>query len=952
MPHNFTCLDVTQCLLNKTILNVAAKYIDSDISGCLGSFLALGTKASMWCGKHLKMTLLSIQESQEEEHCTLFFQLLLDFFSFSAASFSALARYPVSEDKELIVIVERFILEQLNLAKDSISEVKRTHSFGSEVLKVVQVVLDAVVRLCRVYSQAVNWELCDSRTERSDIDCEEANSTKHVINIIKCIIEKMCELGILAANDGGNLVTILNLSWKGVVTLLQLGKGALAVKVNVPDIILTLISLANESLRCAAEAWSSRTETITAAEAKRTFLPVKFYLINAVRISSQYPCQAYLVYREIILCVLMISTLGISLSIEKHLKTASEVLAELLEPTYFHLLNALLNSAQVKQELKFQILDWLFIDEHNSNSSVGDPSTIYWTASMDTIFTISCEAMPGARILLLSRVALFLNILKSSRDLEEDVRLGIARKLGWLLDVLVDEEVYSSVLVLQVPILYGSGQTLELVWQPMFSTLILSLKTFMIVVSPSPMWSEFEFFLLQNFFHPHFLCWEIVMELWCFMVRHAEIEMVVGIIDKLCSLLKSVASIQPVLAPSYPLRKMARSICKILSSGTESIVDQVYSSIVGDDRSQLSLVMHIALLMEGFPLNLLSDSMKSIATRRIMTDYFGFIDSFDDKTLQACSSGVFGLPVFALSAALQSIEVKTSDIDTKTLRFLVAIIQKYRSSMDNQMKDHCRKLLSETLGIVSNMKHLYASDAMEEVILELQNLFISGQAASDTQLYECKPDLASFLAGLAYMKIVESDKNAKSSAVWELYRMLLSERHWAFVHLAITAFGYFSGRTSCDQLWRFVPQNAALSFDLESGDEANEERFTSEFKAFLDKEMTLTVTPSSEQLGLHLKEGLMLKEMVLKISKVDTEAVGCEIMKIDNEKQANKRRKLPDGISKGMEMLQHGLKVMGDGISEWQQNNFDQKELHNKFLAHYSSLKDVIDHLVGLAGSG
>lgn len=297
-------------------------------------------------------------------------------------------------------------------------------------------------------------------------------------------------------------------------------------------------------------------------------------------------------------------------------------------------------------------------------------------------------------------------------------------------------------------------------------------------------------------------------------------------------------------------------------------------------------------------------------------------------------------------------EVKTSDIDTKTLRFLVAIIQKYRSSMDNLMKDHCRKLLSETLGIVSNMKHLYASDAMEEVILELQNLFISGQAASDTQLYECKPDLASFLAGLAYMKIVESDKNAKSSAVWELYRMLLSERHWAFVHLAITAFGYFSERTSCDQLWRFVPQNAALSFDLESGDEANEERFTSEFKAFLDKEMTLTVTPSSEQLGLHLKEGLMLKEMVLKMSKVDTEAVECEIMKIDNEKQAYKRRKLPDGISKGMEMLQHGLKVMGDGISEWQQNNFDQKELHNKFLAHYSSLKDVIDHLVGLTGSG
>ena len=306
-------------------------------------------------------------------------------------------------------------------------------------------------------------------------------------------------------------------------------------------------------------------------------------------------------------------------------------------------------------------------------------------------------------------------------------------------------------------------------------------------------------------------------------------------------------------------------------------------------------------------------------------------------------------------------EVEISDIEMKTLKFLVAIIRKYRSSMDNVMKDHCRKLLSETLGIVSNMKHLYASEAMEEVISELQNLFISGKAAaSDTKLYECKPDLASFLAGLGHMEIVESDKNAKTSALWELYHMLLSERHWAFVHLAISAFGNFSQRTSCNHLWRFVPQNAALSFDLETGDEANEERFTSEFKAFLDKEITVTVIPTSEQLGLHLKEGLMLKEMAvaaLKISKVDKEAMECEreseseIMKIENEKQTHKRRKLPDGINKGMEMLQHGLKVMDDGISEWQKNELKTKEFHSKFLAHYSSLKDVIDYLAGLAGS-
>jgi hypothetical protein len=294
------------------------------------------------------------------------------------------------------------------------------------------------------------------------------------------------------------------------------------------------------------------------------------------------------------------------------------------------------------------------------------------------------------------------------------------------------------------------------------------------------------------------------------------------------------------------------------------------------------------------------------------------------------------------------------EIDAKTLKFLVTISHNYRNSMDQLTKEHYRKLLSETLGIISSMKHLYAADEMEEVILELENLFISGPTASDTQLYQCKPNLALFMAGLGHMEITESDKSAKCCAVWELYHMLLREQHWALIHLAITAFGYFAARTSCNQLWRFVPQTAALSFDLVSGNEANVERFMSELKAFLEKEMAiLTITPSSDQLGLLAREGLMLKQTVRKISEIDVEAVGvgCQSMEIDEENPSNKKRKLPDGISEGVELLQSGLKVIGDGLSRWQQNH-DANELHDKFLTHISHLEDAIAQLVGLAGSG
>ncbi|CAL5337308.1 unnamed protein product [Camellia sinensis] len=952
--EDFTCLDISQCMLNKTILHVAAKYLELDISGCLRHFISLGIKASIWCGKHLKMTLMSTEESQEE-HCNLFFQLLVDLLRYTAASFSALARYPVLDDKELMVTVEKFTFELLNLTNSSISEIKRIHEFGSEVLKVGQQVLDAVIRLCRVYSNAVNWDFLDARTEKdkNGSDCEEADKANHVISIAKCTVKQLCELGVLAANDGGSLVSMLNLSWKGVVTLLQLGKGALAIKLDVANIILTLISLANESLRCAAETWSSLlTETVSVQEAKRIFLPVKFYLINAVRISSQYPCQAFSAFKDITLCVLMTSTFRILLSKEELLKSASEVLADLLEPASFHLLNSLLNSAQLKQEDKFQILDWLFHDEDDSNFIPGDPSNIHRTSKMDAIFSISSDNMHGEKVLLLGRIALFLNLLKIAPDLEDDVRLGITRKLGWLLNILADEDVYSWCLILQIPILCGSGKTPELAYQPMFFSILHALKTFMIVVSSSLAWREMETFLLENFFHPHFLCWEIVMDLWCFMVRHAEVEMVNAIIDKLCLLLRSVASSESVLIPGSALRKIARSICMLLTYVSQSTVDQVYSEIVGSNRSQSSSILFVALLMEGFPLNLLSDRMKSIATKRILIEYFEFMESFDDVSIRGCGSGVFGAPVFALSASLRSLQDSISDIDMKTLRFLVVVIRSYGNTVDNVMKGHYRKLLSETLGIISNVKHLYASDGMEEVILELRNLFISGPVVSDTQLYQCKPSLATFMAGLGHIELGENDNSTKSSAVWELYHILFREQHWAFVHLAITAFGYFAARTSCVQLWRFVPQNAALSFDLESGNEANEERFMSELKTFLEKEMALlTVIPSTDQLQLLVKEGLKLKEMIRKCQTIDLGVIENETMEIDVENQANKRRKLPDGINQGVELLQSGLKIICDALPHLQQNHFDCSELHDKFLIHFSHLEDEIGHLVGLAGT-
>lgn len=271
--------------------------------------------------------------------------------------------------------------------------------------------------------------------------------------------------------------------------------------------------------------------------------------------------------------------------------------------------------------------------------------------------------------------------------------------------------------------------------------------------------------------------------------------------------------------------------------------------------------------------------------------------------------------------------------------------------MDKVTKDHYLTILGEILGIIPSLKHLYTSNGFEEAILEIEYIFVSGMAASEG-LFKCKPHLAHFMAGLFHMEISESDDDMKSRAVWELYHILLKERHWAFIHLALTAFGYFAARTKCNQLWRFVPQDAALSYDIVSGVESNEDRFMMEFKTFLEKEMALlSVATTPEQLELLGREGLGLKEMVHKISNIAEEEDGCEIMEVDDKKCSNKKRKLLDGISKGVELLKSGLKIIGDDLSQWHHNQFENNELHIKFLNQFSQLEDVITHFEGLARS-
>ncbi|XP_010457522.1 PREDICTED: uncharacterized protein LOC104738990 [Camelina sativa] len=945
--EDFTCLDVSQCLLNKAILPVTSKYLALDRPDCSHFFLAFGIKVSQWCAKHLNMSVMSMEESQEEEHSNIFFQLLLDYLRFSASCFTAIGKTCFLSDETSAVTVHKFVSEQLNLIKEVILNAKKVESLSSEILKAAQVVIDSIVRLCKEYSPAVDQDVNEMKTHGNvgKARMEEDNKVCNLESIIMLGVKSLSELGMLAAKDGGNLVTILNTSWKGVITLLQIDKQTVLSRVDVGEIILKLMSLIKESLRFAAQAWScSVKDNISATEARRVFLPVKFYLINAVKVVALFPSQASMVFKEISLCTLMISAFKFSLSQQSHGKTASEVMTDLLEKTTVDLLSALLNTAEITQEFRITLLDLLFIDEQDFSNQVckkqsHDSQT---KTSLVDILSLSVESTTNVRGLLLARVVLFQSVLRYSSELEEDAKLAVTRKLYWLLDILTEKEVYSSVLSSQLPISDGSGK--KIIWESMFSALLLSLKTLMIILSSTPAWEQLETFLLQNLLHPHFLCWQIVMELWCFWFRHATNDLAAAMIDKICSFMMSMSSSETPLCPDSVLRRTTKSICFLLTHSPKSLTAQVYTNVSAEGRSDSTPDVYLALLLDGFPLNFLPDRIKNDVKRQIFADFVHFIKNFNEKPSRYSKYTVLGAPVFALSACLQILNMGISEIDAKTLNFIVAVIQKYRNSKDDTRKDHYSEILSGTLSIISRNEQLYTCQEMNNVITELQKLFIS--EADSRHLHKSKPNLALFLSGLSKYEMSETETCPKSRAVWELYHMLLRKRHWALVHNAVTAFGYFCARTSCNQLWRFVPEDAALAFDIPSGKEAKTERFMSELKMFLEKEQALlSVTPSEEEVELLLKEGNEVKATVQKFVE------GRCQRSIEVEKRPNKKRKLPEGICRGVELLQNGVKRINEGLSELRSDEHGNEEFQKSLLNQFSCLEDLVSHLLSLTAA-
>ncbi|KAK7360856.1 hypothetical protein VNO77_02872 [Canavalia gladiata] len=58
------------------------------------------------------------------------------------------------------------------------------------------------------------------------------------------------------------------------------------------------------------------------------------------------------------------------------------------------------------------------------------------------------------------------------------------------------------------------------------------------------------------------------------------------------------------------------------------------------------ILISLALFMEGFPFDLLTNELRNTSIQRTMSDYFEVLENFDEASLVACSSDLCGVPAF------------------------------------------------------------------------------------------------------------------------------------------------------------------------------------------------------------------------------------------------------------------------------------------------------------------
>lgn len=183
----------------------------------------------------------------------------------------------------------------------------------------------------------------------------------------------------------------------------------------------------------------------------------------------------------------------------------------------------------------------------------------------------------------------------------------------------------------------------------------------------------------------------------------------------------------------------------------------------------------------------------------------------------------------------------------------------YTLDRNNSRLFHNLGVIGPTLELVRHVRHLLDPGSFQAL---LPRLFECCQTTPDSaQSRELKRSLPEFLSSLSDAAIEEDENNPAVKALWDLYNYLLREQQpWALVHSSLQSFANFAAHTSCQELWQFVPPDAAVVVLTGAGEE---DGFMMALQGFIEKQcaiLALNDTSGNELQLLRAEANLQLQK--------------------------------------------------------------------------------------------
>ncbi|KAL2653951.1 hypothetical protein R1flu_022079 [Riccia fluitans] len=686
------------------------------------------------------------------------------------------------------------------------------------------------------------------------------------LKLVSSSITSLVELGGLSTKGGAGSLGLMNISWKSVAALLLREEGCdfLASEVDVTPILTALLRHAVQALKVPIQTFLSSSES-GERDARRLCIPVKFFLQIAERIASLFPYKAIMASSSIALSLSQIlASLLLQYGVAR--RADLQVFSELIVPSTLDISHHLLRARNVEEEKKIELLRYITCDNDdlwNSHSIADLDGGHEQSEVLDELFN---DKLNGLGLLKIGRLALFVSILQVSSHFSNRLLSELTLKLDWLLEGILEQGVYVGLTQAKLLPMWTTEGKVTWKHQLVFTWISNSLQTFAgVVAKDDGVWTEFQHFLFENVLHPCAMCRELVLTLWCYIIRQSDPDFAHKHIEMLFSLLEDMVSQKVELTVA---RRLARALCVLLEEAPETEAAFVYAVVFRHDPFSSESASNLAttLLEEGYSFSLLSEknrkAYKELLISFCITSGKSLVDRLKEGrvtlSFHCQKQALVCLQLLLRESAFREEEVEDMLLQ-ETLFITQELLRLSTQGVDAPTYFTSGEILSHALQLLTHVKHLPSSPSIDKLLPKLHEscTFIS----QNTRGKELKHSLPLFLASLGETTMTEDEENPSLRALRGLYHIPLREKHWALVHTGMESFSHFAVRTSYPDLSRFVPEDATVARKTGVGN-TTEDAFMSALRSYIETEPAQqSLIPSDEELKLLRNEGALLYKM-------------------------------------------------------------------------------------------